>query len=181
MTENFSIKQKLYFPQEGKPKRHRHIPWCQKVHHLLLLTRSHWEHTEIIGLNCSCQILFKYSLHQNKSHYLNEFSLNLPYWLRAPRIIHTLVWETRDLPLQFYDNSTLYLGKMSPTFQTNTTVSTETFCLHLLVIYFHPVPVGKSPCQYSRAYSRYNLFSDNLLWISSTIFPTDSYTLLWRL
>lgn len=113
MIWNFSLKQKLYQLQEERKKTQTYsiVPKSPPV---LLLTRAHWDHTQILDLNCSCQVLLKYSLHHSKNHYLNELSLSLPYCLRAPRVIHILVWETRDLPSQLYANSILYLGKRNP-------------------------------------------------------------------
>lgn len=100
MIQYVSIKQKLYQLEGGKKiyiQVYSVEPKCPLV---LLLTRVHWEHMQILDLNCSCQVLLKYSLHQSKNHYLNELSLSL-HIVRAPRLIHILLWETRDLPPSF--------------------------------------------------------------------------------
>lgn len=110
-SEFFSKTEVTLTARGKKRKRTQTYSIVPKSPPALLRTTAHWDHTQILDLNCSCQVLLKYSLHQSKNHYLNELSLSLPYCLRAPRVIHTLVWETRDLLSQLYANSILYLGK----------------------------------------------------------------------
>lgn len=115
---NFSIKQKSYGLQKEiiiiKKDTDSHNLIILHSPTLLLLSRAHWGHTQILDLNFNFQVLLKYSLCQSKNYYPNKLSLSLPYCPRVFKVVHILMWETSDLPSKLNANSILYLGKINP-------------------------------------------------------------------